>query len=313
MVRETTDASQAPTRPPQVRKRFSFFDRHAIECATRDKEYATPQRRAREQGMGMPGRESFETIAGCKTRIMRDGQVAPLLYLHGGGGAPTWAPFFARLAERFDVIVPEHPGFGGSDAPPWLDNIGDLAYFYLDLLDHFRLRGVHLAGISIGAWLACEIAIRDDSALAGLTLLAAHGISLKGVRKADTFLLSPEEQTRHLFHDQSLAQAVLARGASEAERDLMAKNHLMTAKLAWEPRFFNPHLEKWLHRIGVPTLIVWGEHDRIIPPAYGEAFQRLIPGSRLEIIGDCGHSVQTEKTDLVAAKIAAFAMEAKPG
>ncbi len=85
--------------------------------------------------------DSIEAINGCATRVMRKGKGAPLLFLHGANGAPAWLPFMETLAERFDVIVPEHPGFGGSDMPDWLDNIGDLAYFYLDFIEHFGLDG----------------------------------------------------------------------------------------------------------------------------------------------------------------------------
>ncbi|HWL03699.1 MAG TPA: alpha/beta hydrolase [Xanthobacteraceae bacterium] len=256
----------------------------------------------------MAGRETFETVAGCKTRVMRGGgKGEPLIFLHGASGASQWIPFMDKLAEQFDVFVPEHPGFGGSDTPDWLDNVGDLAYFYLDFMDQLGLSGVHLVGTSMGGWLASEIAVRNQTALASLTLVAPVGIRLKGVRKADIFLLSPEETVRHLFHDPKLVEMALSRTPSEEELDIAAKNRLIMAKLAWEPRLFNPHLHKWLHRITVPTQIVWGENDRIVPAAYGPEFQRLIPGSKLEIIPECGHVPHTEKADVLAAKIISHA------
>ncbi len=255
----------------------------------------------------MPGRETFETIAGCKTRIMRGGRGAPLLFLHGGGGASVWVPFMEKLAEKFEVIVPEHPGFGGSDSPEWLDNIGDVAYFYLDLIEQLGLKGIHLVGTSLGGWIACEIAVRDDSALASITLVDPVGIRVKGVRKADIFLLSPEESIQHLFHGKALVEGALARVPSEAEMDIAARNRLTMAKLSWEPRLFNPHLYKWMHRIKTPTLVVWGENDRIVPKEYGPAFVDLIPGSKLEMIPECGHVPHVEKPNELAAKIIAFA------
>ncbi len=111
----------------------------------------------------MPHQESFVTIAGCKTRLMRGGSGEPLLFLHGARGASAWLPFWETLSQRFDVIVPEHPGFGGSDTPDWLDNVGDLAYFYLDFIDALKLKAVNLAGVSLGGWIGAEIAVRDDS------------------------------------------------------------------------------------------------------------------------------------------------------
>ncbi|MGZ3324280.1 MAG: alpha/beta fold hydrolase, partial [Xanthobacteraceae bacterium] len=77
---------------------------------------------------------SMIPVRDCRIRVMRGGSGSPLLFLHGGGGAGTWLPFMARLAETFDVIVPEHPGFGESETPPWLDTVSDLANFYLDFL-----------------------------------------------------------------------------------------------------------------------------------------------------------------------------------
>src|SRR6266481_2288964 len=101
------------------------------------------------------------SIGGCRIRLMRGGSGAPLLFLHGGGGIGIWLPCMARLAKKFDVIVPEHPGFGASDTPDWLDNIHDLAYFYLDVLDQLDLRAVHLVGVSLGGWIAAQLAIRS--------------------------------------------------------------------------------------------------------------------------------------------------------
>jgi len=93
--------------------------------------------------------ESFETVNGCRVRIMRQGRGVPLLFLHGASGARRWLPFMESLAKSYDVIVPEHPGFGASETPDWLDNVSDLAYFYQDLMDHLELDRVHLVGTSL--------------------------------------------------------------------------------------------------------------------------------------------------------------------
>jgi pimeloyl-ACP methyl ester carboxylesterase len=254
----------------------------------------------------VPYQESFLTVAGCKTRLMRGGAGEPLLFLHGARGASAWLPVWETLSRHFDVIVPEHPGFGGSDMPDWLDNVGDLAYFYLDFLDALKLKAVNLAGVSLGGWIAAEIAVRDASALKTLTLIAPAGIHVKGVAKGDIFMWSREEFTRNLFHNPDLASAALAIAPSEAEQFNEMKNRLATAKLGWQPRLYNPDLYKWLHRISTPTLIVFGDDDKVIPPAYGAAFQRLIPNSRLEMLKACGHAPQIEKADELAKMILSF-------
>jgi pimeloyl-ACP methyl ester carboxylesterase len=256
--------------------------------------------------------ESTVTVAGCATRLMRGGSGSPLMFLHGANGAPVWLPFMEALAADFDVIVPEHPGFGGSEAPDWLDNIGDLAYFYLDLIDHLGLDRVNLVGQSIGGWVAAELAVRNSTRLNRLILSGPSGIYVKGVPRADTFLWSPEETLRNLVNDQSIADRMLAAPVTDEGQMTLLKNRLTTAKLAWQPRFYNPDLHKWLHRISVPTLIVWGADDRLIPAAYGPEYRKLIPGARLEVFADCGHLPFVEKTDAFVALVTGFIREAAP-
>jgi pimeloyl-ACP methyl ester carboxylesterase len=257
----------------------------------------------------MPMAEVKETrlgVAGCSVSVKRAGQGPPLLFLHGGGGAARWLPFMGALAQRFDVIVPEHPGFGRSETPEWLDTIGDLAFFYLDFIGELGLEGVHLVGSSMGGWIAAELAVRSTHDLASLTLIASAGIRVKGVPMADIFLMSYEQLTRTLFADPTVAEIVLGMPVSEEEQDLRLKNALAVAKLGWQPRLHNPHLAKWLHRIDVPTLICWGDSDKLLPPAYGQAFRDLIPGSRLEVFDECGHLPHAECSDEFVRRLAGF-------
>jgi pimeloyl-ACP methyl ester carboxylesterase len=245
----------------------------------------------------MPHRETFETFNGCKIRLMRGGQGAPLLFLHGGGGAQMWLPFMEQLSQRFDVIVPEHPGYGGSDTPEWLDNVGDLAYFYLDVIEALGFAKTHLVGTSLGGWIAAEIAVRSCAKLATLTLSSAVGIHVKGVPKGDLFMWSREQLIRNLYHDPKFAEAVLAQPASDEMLMAYAKNQLASAKLGWHPRLYNPHLYKWLHRIRVPTLLVWGDDDKLVPLPHGPAYAALIPGARLHVIEQCGHVPHVERAE----------------
>ncbi len=236
-------------------------------------------------------------IRGCRIELLRGGAGPPLMFLHGAGGAAAWAPFMDRLATRFSVIVPSHPGFGRSDTPDWLDSMSDLVYFYLDLLDALDPGEVHVVGNSLGGWLACEIAVRDAKRFRTLTLVSPAGIEVAGVPKGDIFLWKPDARVRNTFFDQAIAERRLAAPPSEEEADIALKNLFTTARLAWNPRFCNPDLPKWLHRIAVPTMILWGAEDRIIPLPYAKAFQDLIPGARLRVIEECGHLPHQEKTE----------------
>jgi pimeloyl-ACP methyl ester carboxylesterase len=243
----------------------------------------------------------------CRINLRRGGSGAPLLYLHGAGGAPAVMPFMETLAARFDVLVPEHPGFGLSDEPEWLENIHDLAYFYLDFLRALDLRGALVVGASIGGWLALEIAVRDASRIRGLVLVGPAGIAVPGVQPSDVFLWSPEELVRNLFHDQTLAEAKLAEPVTPEQVDLALKNRHALARLAWEPRLHDPHLPKWLHRVTVPVKIVWGEDDRLMPVAYAQAFRKLLPHAEIEIVPGCGHLPQAEQADRFCASVLRFA------
>ena len=251
-------------------------------------------------------KETFETFNGCRIRLLRGGEGAPLLFLHGGGGAPVWLPFMESLAHRFDVIVPEHPGYGGSDTPDWLDNVGDLAYFYHDVIEALGLAKVHLVGTSLGGWVAAEIAVRSCERLATLTLSAAVGIHVKGVPKGDLFMWSREQLIRNLYHDQKLADAALAQPVTDDALMAYAKNQLASAKLGWNPRLHNPHLHKWLHRISVPTLLVWGDDDKLVPLPHGSAYAALIPGAQLHVIDRCGHVPHVERPDEFVKVVTGF-------
>lgn len=250
--------------------------------------------------------ESFHEISGCRVRVMRGGSGEPLLFLHGARGATNWLPFMEQLAEHFDVIVPEHPGFGASQTPEWLDNISDLAYFYLDFIKHLGLDSVRLVGNSLGGWVATEMAVRNTAAIKSVVLIAPAGIHVKGVQKGDIFLWSQEETAYNLFHAPAFAKAILAKEPTEADIDTMLKNNLMTAKLTWQPRLYNPHLYKWMHRIDVPVQLIWGRQDKVIPVQYAAGFEALIPGSRVKIIENCGHLPHIEKASEVLQTIADF-------
>lgn len=242
--------------------------------------------------------DDFIELEGCRTHLRRGGSGAPLLYLHGASGAPVIMPFMEKLAARFDVLVPEHPGFGLSDEPEWLDNIHDLAYFYLDFLRRLDLHAVTLVGSSLGGWTALEMAVRDTSRLASLVLVGPAGISAPGVQPADIFLWSNEELVRNLFYDGKLAEARLAEPVTPESIDIALKNRHTSARLAWEPRLHDPHLAKWLHRIDVPVKIIWGKEDRLLPVAFAQEFKRLIPHAALHIVEGAGHLPQAEKPDL---------------
>src|SRR5947207_14853147 len=153
----------------------------------------------------MPNSVDMVTVAGAAIRLFRGGSGQPLVFLHGAGGHTGWMAFLAELSTRFEVFVPEHPGFGQSDDPLWLDEVGDLAFFYLDLLQALGLDRVHLMGTSLGGWIAAEMAVRTTARLASLTLVGAVGITAQGETIPDIFRMPVEENLRRFYADQERA------------------------------------------------------------------------------------------------------------
>jgi len=244
----------------------------------------------------MPHSVERVTVAGAAVRLFRGGAGEPLVFLHGAGGHTGWMPFLEELSGRFQVFAPEHPGFGQSDDPPWLDEVADLAYFHLDLLEALGLERVHLIGTSLGGWVAAEMAVRSTARLASLTLVGAVGILANGEAIPDVFRMPDEENLRRYYADPQRAARRLG-DLAKADMRVVAKNRATVARLAYRPRFHNPGLPKWLHRIDVRTLLLWGAQDGLVPPAFGEAYRALIPGARLVTLPDAGHAPFDEQKD----------------
>lgn len=254
----------------------------------------------------------------CSSEVVEFGEGPALLYLHGAGGAgPLFdgekpAAFLEQLATRFRVILPEHPGFGDIDRPEWLRSIHDLAYYYLDFIEQRGLRDVHLVGSSLGGWIALEMAVRNTSALASLCISGAAGIRLEGVQRADIFLWSREEFIQNcIVNDAKREQmlSALAENISPERQARVLRAWETTALLGWNPRMHDPQLKYWLHRINVPTLVVWADQDRVTPLAYGEAFARMIPVAKLTVLAEAGHLTHIDQPIRFADAVATFAQE----
>jgi len=235
------------------------------------------------------------------------GSGPPLISLHGMLELPRWQDYHQALAQRFRVIAPSHPGFGSSSRPNWMEGIDDLAYFYLDLIDHLKLDQVRLLGHSFGAWLAAEVAIRDPGSIAKLVLVDAVGIRPSddpvgppGGWIADWLVLEPEALRAKAWHDSSTGDRLklpAEEATSEAELMEIMANRRAATVFGWRPFFYNPRLRQWLHRIKAPTLVVWGEHDGVVPRAVGQAYADGIPGARLVTMPGSAHLPHLEQPE----------------
>ncbi len=248
-------------------------------------------------------------VSGVDLELEERGKGRPLLFLHAGEGLGADRPWLERLAQKFRVIAPAHPGFGGSALPDWIGTVEDLAYLYLDLAAKLELKDAVLVGASFGGWIAAEMAVRNTAAFSNIVLAAPLGIkngSHTDRDIADMHSLSREEVVARAWADPTKGHFDAAR-FSDAELAQIARGRESLALFGWKPYMHNPRLKRWLHRIDKPTLLLWGDHDRIVTPAYGQGFVSEIKSARLEVIKDCGHYPAWEQPTAFAEHIAGFA------
>ena len=247
-------------------------------------------------------------VDGISIEMLIHGEGKNLLFLHGIDYFAEQIPFLYRLAEDFRVVAPRHPGFGASARPQWMRTVGDIAYLYLDLLDRLALDDVLLVGSSFGGWLAMELGVRSTARLSGLVLIDSLGLKFGGrdeAEIADIFALSADEAARRTFADP--AKAPDYDKLDDAAVEEVARDREAAVLYGWRPYMHNPGLRHWLHRLKVPNLVVWGERDRVVAPAYGAHLTQLLPGARFVPIADAGHYPQIEQPEKVAAAIETFA------
>ena len=228
--------------------------------------------------------------------LRRAGQGSPILFLHGAGGISEWTPFFKDLSQTHDVWAPDHPGFGLSDDPGFIKNMSDLVVFYQDFFEtHAPKGGFHVVGHSMGGWLAAEIATRNTQYINSLTLISSAGLQLEDIPMGDVFAWNAEESVKKLIFDPIIQEKRLNYQPTSEEAEIIAKNKFTFAKLARQPRLFNPELKNRLNRIKVPAQIIWGEHDGLIPKEYAKLWSDALNTDTCTVLSQCSHSPANEK------------------
>jgi pimeloyl-ACP methyl ester carboxylesterase len=247
-------------------------------------------------------------IAEVSLDVSLAGEGPPLLFLHGGDYFAQNRGFLERLARRWRVMIPRHPGFGGTARPEWFRSVHDLAYLYLDLIEQQRLSDVVLVGSSFGGWVALEMCVRSVERIGRLALIDTLGIKFGGREQrdiADIYALPADEVLRRTFFDPSGAAPDYAQ-IDDAEAASIASDRAATTLYGWRPYMHDPGLRRWLQRVRVPTLVVWGQSDGIVSSDYGEQLCRSLPDARFEPIPEAGHYPQIERPDAVADAIERF-------
>jgi pimeloyl-ACP methyl ester carboxylesterase len=255
----------------------------------------------------MSGNTERMTVNGFELEVLRRGQSAPVVLLHGMDTVSPKAPFLDLLARHVEIIAPSGPGFGNSPRPKDFDTMYDQTHLSLALLDQLPHEKVTLMGLSFGGWLAAEVAVASCHRIANLILVDPVGIKLGGSEERDildVFNTHPNEVRRRSWADPAKAPDYDA--MTDEELVIHAKNWEALCLYGWHPYMYNPQLKQWLGRISAPSLVLWGDHDGVVTPDYGRAYANLIRGSEFRLIESAGHHPEQEQPETFVRAVMGF-------
>jgi len=257
----------------------------------------------------MPEMTRTISLAGTTLELVERGEGRHQMFLQAGEGLAPERSWLDLLATRYRLLAPSHPGYGNS---PLIDGgaggVDDLAYLYLDLAAELDLADAVLVGADLGGWIAAEMMVRSTARFSCLVLVAPLGVKLRGRDERDIADMHGIERAEYL----RLAWADPAKGdvdytaLPDTELAAIVRGREAFALYGWKPYMHNPRLRHWLHRIDRPTLVLWGESDGIVKPAYGRAYADAIPGAEVQTIAAAGHLPQIEQPEATAAAILDF-------
>lgn len=248
----------------------------------------------------------------ARVEVVEAGKGRDLLFLHGAGGHMVDDPLLAALASKYRVVAPLLPGYGQSGGEDGLRDMLDVTLHTLDVLEKLELEKPIVVGHSMGGMIAAEMASVAHTEITALCLIAPAGLWLDDHPVVDIFSKLPYELPGLLFHDAEAGGKLLTAGRGNMEDPEFLKQFLvMNARrmgMAGKLLFPIPDrgLAGRLHRITAKTLIVWGKEDALIPPVYGDAFEKAIAGSKLVKVAQAGHAVGQEKPAEVLKAIRDF-------
>jgi pimeloyl-ACP methyl ester carboxylesterase len=246
------------------------------------------------------------TIRGVDTAVLTAGEGEPLVFFHGAGTV-TGFDALLPLAERYRLVVPYHPGFGPSADDTSVDEIHDYRRHYLDLLDELGIGEFALAGHSMGGWLAANVAVDHTERVRRLVLAAPLGLKVDDHPTTDIFSIPGEEVLGYLTSDMSVFDGHVPMPPTPEFLADRYRETTSAARLLWA-RPYDLKLHRWLHRLTMPTLILWGDADRLIPHEQAPLWAQLIPGADVRLLPGVGHLIFDESREAVDA-IGAFVGE----
>ena len=245
--------------------------------------------------------EETRAVAGVDLHLRKGGSGEPLLILNDEFGHLGSLRYQEELARNYTVYIPSHPGFGPTPRLDWIMNVRDLAGWYLMALDELGLGSVNAVGFSIGGWLAAEMATMNPGQFKKLALVGAMGVLPPEGFIFDMFLSVPAICITACFHDPEGTtefREICPEMAAPEQAQAWEIAREEACRLGWRPYMYYPGLPNLLARLkDLPTMVVWGKEDEFVPLSAGQVYHNSIPGSRLEVLDNCGHMPQVEKTE----------------
>lgn len=233
----------------------------------------------------------------------------PLLFLHGSS-ALVIDDYLDMLGERFRVIAPLHPGFGASTGLEHIDDPIDMALYYYDFLDAIGVESAHVVGHSLGGMLAAEVAALDPHRTRRLVLCNAVGLWRDDAPVMDFFSEDIAKVQRAVWFDPESSAATKNRPDLTDPQKLAEYMYASIQSLSAAAKFLWPipdrGLQKRLHRISAPTLVVWGSSDGLVPPIYAEEFRSRLRDARVAMFDKSAHFPMTEQADAFVAAVTEF-------
>jgi len=254
-----------------------------------------------------PSERTIE-VAGGEVLVRTAGTGPDAVVLHHDIGPTGWTPFHAALARSFTVWAPDLPGYGASPRPEWARNLRDMAALACLTVDTLGLGDITLVGLGYGGWIAAEAATFAAPRLRRLVLAGAMGMKPEEGEIYDQFMVGHEVYVKTGFKDE--AAFVRYFGEQAPSDDLVAWDiaREMTTRVAWKPYMFNRALPHLLRNVAVPTLVVHGDGDHVVPMECAQAYAGALPNARLETVADAGHWIDLEQPEALARLVVAHEM-----
>jgi pimeloyl-ACP methyl ester carboxylesterase len=240
------------------------------------------------------------TVDGVRVQVLQAGHGAPLVYLHAAGTTGGFQELLP-LAEKRTLIIPIHPGFGASDDDLRIDSVIDYVVHYASLFDQLGLHAsVDLIGHSLGGWIASLYAVFYHHRVRRLALCCPAGLRVPEHPTKDLFMIPAERFLEYLFVSPP-AMSKPQDGTDPNEITIMRYREMTSlARFSWS-RNYEPKLERWLARVAVPVLLLWGEQDRIIPVQQAKYWADHLGGAaEIATFNGAGHALWRESAAAVA-------------